>query len=113
MRRGRFCGLGFGPLLRGELGDPSLAFRVPLAVGGGLELAGWDGEDAEQALGAPRGADGFGSFAAWGVEARHLRFGFRWRGGVDCCDSGDADVNPAGQRPISAKIIIDFTPGTS
>ena len=37
-------------------GDPSLAFRAPLAGGGGLELAGWAGEDAERALGAPRGA---------------------------------------------------------
>ena len=55
-------------------GDPSLAFRVLLAVGGGLELAGWDGEDAEQALGVPRGAGGPGSFAACGFGGPSLAF---------------------------------------
>ena len=49
-----FAGLGLRLCLVG-LGDPSLAFRVLLAVGWGAGRAGWDGEDAEQALGAPRG----------------------------------------------------------
>jgi len=40
---------------------------------------GWDGEDAEQALGAPRGRAALGVSRLEGLEARHWRSGFRWR----------------------------------
>ena len=66
----------------GESGDPSLAFRVPLAVGGGAGRAGWDGEEAERALGAPR-AGGLGGVAEAGFE-KPVETGWRtrWRRGT-------------------------------